>query len=81
MNVTKYEGVTERGRRVSEDSLQAAVESLAFVANRDPRDCMTRQGTNGTWYVYDSQEALDSDAAQASEHDREKWFAFVEASS
>lgn len=74
----KYEGVTNRGRRVSEDSLQEAVESLAFVANRDASKCVTLQDGDGCWYVYPSQGELDADGpSKMFSNERIRWFAFI----
>jgi hypothetical protein len=75
-----YIGMTERGRRVVEETLIQAVESLAFVAGKTFIECVTvshRTAEPRKWYVYDSQARADLDAAKGDD-DRIAWFAIVE---
>jgi len=76
--VEQYNGQTERGRMVRENSLQECVESLAFAANRDPAKVVTLQVEvvgRPLWYVYEDQAALDRDAVFGGE--RVHWFALI----
>ena len=73
-----YRGKTERGREVMEDSLAACVDSLAFVAGKDPAACVTHQTGPDTWYVYASQAALDTDRERGIGSSSPGWFASVE---
>lgn len=73
-----YKGTTARGRVVMEDSLAACVEAVAFVANKDPAACVTRLTGPDTWYVYESQAALDVDEQRGVGPSSPGWFASVE---
>jgi hypothetical protein len=74
-----YIGMTERGRRVAEESLTQAVESLAFICGRTFIQCVTVQHRTCVprkWYVYDSQARVDLDAVKGDD-DRIAWFAVI----
>lgn len=64
-----YRGATTRGRVVVEDSLQAAVELIAYLASKNLDACVTVESDEPDdkgecWYVYESQIALDTDLAR-----------------
>jgi hypothetical protein len=77
-----YQGQTARGRLVCEASLDECIASLAFIANKDPAACVTfESGAWGVvprlWYVYESIEARDLDAAANGAAERVGWFAVI----
>ena len=66
----RYKGRTERGREVVETDLGACLESLCFIANKDPNRAWLKADSfdPSLWHVYESKEA-GSDA--------NGWFAVI----
>lgn len=78
----QFTGRTERGREVREDSLQACVESVAYVANKDLARVVTASDDKipDVWYAYATQDALTVDLARGPiSSDSPGWFAVITA--
>lgn len=71
-----FEGRTDRGRIVRDDSLDACVDSLAFVMNRNAPDLVVVPvpGDENAWRIYADQAAVEVDAAR---DEPCNWIAFV----
>ncbi len=78
----RYVGQTLRGRIVHEASLEACVDALAFLANKELEHVVTEQINvvgDPLWYAYASQAELDADASArlAGNGPRGNWFAVI----